>query len=707
MLTEALKCAGVGWRVLPVKGKVPLVKNWPTLATTEEDTIRQWWTQFPAANIGLATGKESDLFVLDVDPAKGGDESLRTLEAQHGALPQTIEVLTGGGGRHCYFTHSNLPIGNSASALGPGLDIRTDGGQVVAPPSLHPVTGRAYEWDAAHHPADVPLAAVPAWLLAHLTAATAPGALFVAPEKICDGARNTTLYKTGRSLKAKGLSREAMAAALRAENTTKCAPPLASGELDDLIDHAWAQADRPEFAAISPAPVTDARPDDRPDTIGDPGLTKTLADEIQRTDYFARDIGGHLYAFVGGTYRPTGEERITQRVKAILVEHGDSKRWSSHRAREVLEFIRVDAPRLWDRPPKTVLNLANGLLDLDTHTLRLHSADHLTAVQLPVTYDPTATCPLWDSFIARVLPNDGHTLPYELVAASMRGEVSDQQAALLVGPGENGKSTLLEAIVAFLGRENVACLALQRLELDKFSVVRLLDKLANICADLPSEHLTGTSTFKALTGGDRLTAERKFQGSFDFTPFARLIFSANHYPQSRDNSQAFFRRWLVVPFEAVIAPHERISNLASRLADQRELSGALNRVLAVLPHMSQRGGFSQSETTQAALMEFREMTDPLAAWLDRCTVMNPEGQVTRKDLTIVYNAASEAAGRPPMTSKAFCAAVRRLRPTIQDKQRKVGGEMKDVFLGLTLRVPSTTPTAPDGLFPEEVVHDDH
>jgi putative DNA primase/helicase len=444
-----------------------------------------------------------------------------------------------------------------------------------------------------------------------------------------------------------------------------------------------------QAATTPPGPPS---PEPEPAPHADTGLVKELADIILATDHFARDAGGQLYVFTGGAYRPNGDEWIARRVKSILVANDDTKRWSSHRAREVLEFIRVDASLLWDHPPADGLNLLNGLLDLPSRTLRPHVPEYLSPVQLPVAYDPTASCPLWESFIARVLPDDAQTFPYELAAASMRGEVSDQKAVLLVGSGENGKSTLLAALVEFLGRENVASVPLQRLEIDKFSVVRMLGKLANICADLPSDHLTSTSTFKALTGGDRLTAERKFQGSFEFTPFARLLFSTNHYPQSKDSSQAFFRRWLVVPFDAVIDSHERIPNLAARLAESHELSGVLNQALSVLPTMTARGGFSQSETTRAAMMEFREMTDPLAAWLDRFTVLSPEGMVSRKDLAISYNAAADLAGRPLMTAKAFCAAVRRLRPTIKDGQRKVGGEVKDMFLGLGLAAhpPSTT-----------------
>jgi P4 family phage/plasmid primase-like protien len=606
--------------------------------------------------------------VLDVDPDKGGDDSLRKLETQYGSLPVTAEVITGGGGHHYYFQHPGISLGNSAGKLGPGLDIRTDGGQVVAPPSVHPMTGRTYEWEGAHHPDDIPPAPVPSWLLDKLATKCEGTVSTKSGETILEGQRNDALAREAGKLRRIGLNGTVLEAALLAINRTRCTPPLPDDEVRGIAD------------SVGRYPTGD----DHGGTQADQGLIKELTDEILATEHFARDAGGQLYVFECGAYRPHGEASIAQRVKAILLANGDSKKWSSHRAREVHEFIRVDAPFLWERPPVDTLNLLNGLLDLPTRALKLHTPEQLSLVQLPVTYDPTATCPRWESFIARVLPDDCRTLPYELVAASMRGDVSDQQAVLLVGSGENGKSTLLDAIVSFLGRENVASLALQRLELDKFSVVRLLGKLANICADLPSDHLTSTSTFKALTGGDRLTGERKFQGSFEVAPFARLLFSTNFYPQSKDSSQAFFRRWLVVPFDTVIEPHERTLDLAARLAGPHELSGVLNQALSVLPAITSRGGFSQSETTRAAMMEFREMTDPLAAWLDRFTALTPDRMVTKKDLLIAYNGVAEVSGRPPMSPKAFYGGVKRLRPTIREAQRTVRGGVQWVFLGLEL-----------------------
>lgn len=436
---------------------------------------------------------------------------------------------------------------------------------------------------------------------------------------------------------------------------------------------------------------------------GDKGLVKSLADEILRTEHFARDAGGLLYVFTDGCYRPHGEKRIARQVKRLLELNNDTARWSSHKAREVAEYLRVDAPDLWERPPSNVLNLSNGLLEMMTGTLGPHSPHHLSPVQLPIAFDQSATCPQWDSFTARMLPPDCQTLPFEVVASAMRGEIGDQTTVLFVGPGENGKSTLLEGVISSLGRDNVSTLALQRLEADKFAVVRLLGKLANVCADLPSEALAGTSTLKALTGGDRMTAERKFQSSFEFSPFARLIFSTNHYPTSKDSSHAFFRRWLVIPFDAVLDPREKIQNLAARMATSGELSGVLNRALAVLPGMGQRGGFTRSESTQEALMEFRQMTDPLAAWLDRFTVLRTDGVVSKKDLAISYNAASFKANRPPMSPKAFCAAVRRLRPTLTEGQRTLSGDVKDCFLGLAFTSLTPSPSADSahsGHFPQ-------
>jgi hypothetical protein len=142
-------------------GKHPRLKAWQHKATTDPNTIQDWCKKWPGSNIGIATGK--GLIVLDVDVDAGGCESLQELEHKHGELPRTPLVRTGSGGWHYYFrVPDGLHVNNSGGKIAPGLDVRGDGGQVVAPPSKH-YSGQRYDW--MRHPSVVDLADCPQWLL--------------------------------------------------------------------------------------------------------------------------------------------------------------------------------------------------------------------------------------------------------------------------------------------------------------------------------------------------------------------------------------------------------------------------------------------------------------------------------------------------------------------------------------------------------------
>ncbi|MGW6785389.1 bifunctional DNA primase/polymerase [Streptomyces sp. NPDC054987] len=190
-----------GWRVLPLHhvedgrcscgnpkedpnhdyrqgGKHPVHAAWQDNATTDQKQIAAWWAQRPNANIGIATGEASGIFVLDVDPDSGGFDSLAALQKQHGDLPETRRHQTGSGGLHFLFRWPGFNPRNSAGKLGAGLDIRADGGQVVAPPSVS--AKGPYAPGGGPEPVDAP-----EWLLALLRPAlprpAPPPGSFVAP----------------------------------------------------------------------------------------------------------------------------------------------------------------------------------------------------------------------------------------------------------------------------------------------------------------------------------------------------------------------------------------------------------------------------------------------------------------------------------------------------------------------------------------------
>ena len=144
-------------RAIPLTGKRPPMVGWRTWDATRE-SIREWWTAHPDANVGIRCG--SGLAVLDVDPRHGGDAALTELEGMHGTLPVTPTVATGGDGWHFYF---KAPKGLPSRTIAPGLELKAEGRQVVAPPSIHPETGREYVWTRPLVESD--MAVLPGWLM--------------------------------------------------------------------------------------------------------------------------------------------------------------------------------------------------------------------------------------------------------------------------------------------------------------------------------------------------------------------------------------------------------------------------------------------------------------------------------------------------------------------------------------------------------------
>jgi hypothetical protein len=247
-LDAALSYAARGWAVFPCHtptatgcscrqdcgrvGKHPRTKNGLGNATTEEATIRRWWKQWPTANVAIRTGAASGLAVLDEDSYKGGDASRVDLEHSYAPLPETVQQLTGGGGAQYLFAHPGTPVKNGVETLGVGLDIRGDGGYIIAPPSLH-ASGERYAWELTHLPEETPLAPMPPWLLA-LCQETTRRDVVDAGAAIPDHHRNNTLFKLGSAVRARGFSHAAILGALQAINTTQCQPPLETAEVETI-----------------------------------------------------------------------------------------------------------------------------------------------------------------------------------------------------------------------------------------------------------------------------------------------------------------------------------------------------------------------------------------------------------------------------------------------------------------------------------------
>lgn len=243
ILESALKYAARGWAVFPVsKDKNPLVKNGFKDATTDAQTIREWFTHYTGANIGIATGQVSGgLVVIDVDidedNGKFGNESLEDYCDQNGLFfSDTLSATTGRGGKHYYF-HSSEPFGCKVGAL-KDVDIRGDGGYVIAPPSIHK-NGMPYKWDdedeeivSVQEDSDVE------FFLHEMFKKYSheEKEKFEIPSEVVSGSRNESLFKFAASQQAKGLDDETIRCLIIGYNQKNCKPPLEDEEVNKILD---------------------------------------------------------------------------------------------------------------------------------------------------------------------------------------------------------------------------------------------------------------------------------------------------------------------------------------------------------------------------------------------------------------------------------------------------------------------------------------
>jgi hypothetical protein len=228
-----------GWSVIAIepRGKRPRVPwtafqhRLPTQAELDE-----WFRRWPDANVGIVTGGISGLVVVDVDPRHGGDRSLQERERACGRIPTTVEAATGGGGRHLYFAHPGGTVGNRVG-LAPGIDLRGDGGCVVAPPSMHS-SGRRYAWVDGRAPGRCPLAPAPVWIAtpAARSGHTPRHWRELVRDGVPEGQRNASLASLAGHLLWHGLDPAVVLELLLAWNRQRCRPPLPDDEVAAVVE---------------------------------------------------------------------------------------------------------------------------------------------------------------------------------------------------------------------------------------------------------------------------------------------------------------------------------------------------------------------------------------------------------------------------------------------------------------------------------------
>jgi putative DNA primase/helicase len=700
MLDAALDYYARGWSIIPVgANKRPLV-NWKQYQQhrVEIAPLREWFDCVPSPNIAIVTGAVSNIVVLDVDAKSGGLTSLERLQEQHGRLPDTVAVSTGGGGRHIYFTHPGKEVPSSAGKLGPGLDVRGDGGYVVAPPSKHE-SGQMYEWEGIPQAALQPLPDWLLWLLVDTLKQTSR--LPHKPGTIPEGARNQTLTSLAGTMRRRTFGYEAILQALLAENQERCEPPLQDEEVERIAR---------SVARYEPAPEDCATDDPGRERYTDMANATRLADEAAGHIAHVEEMKDKWYVYDGARLNLMAKTAVIPFVKAVarrLYEEAaelnedaqrkqqdiaqnagnlakgilDAKSGEIEAIKERADRRRAGAMRLESRDgcyaaielakaePRlhvelnqidahpTWLNTPTGTIDLLTGEMWGHRfGDYLTRVTT-AAYDPVARCPSWEAFLADVIPSqDVRSFIQRSVGLTLTDISSEQCLWFLYGLGRNGKTTFLNAIRSVLG-DYAAAVPASTLMVkshgdDKRNDVARLRGARFVAANEAEDgQQMAEALIKQLTGEDPITVRFLYAEFFEFKPTFKIFLAANHKPAIRGQDIAMWRRIHVVPFTQTIPLDKVDKGLPSALA--AEASGILNWAIAGFKAW-QSGGLRPPHEVSEATEAYKDESDPLGEFFDEYTVKDPDGSVLARNLYAAYKAWTDSNGvRFPMTQQTL------------------------------------------------------
>lgn len=368
-----------------------------------------------------------------------------------------------------------------------------------------------------------------------------------------------------------------------------------------------------------------------------------------------------LYRYEEGWYQPNGEEWVRAKLVELL-----GKRWSAKAASEAITYI-IDSSRVSSASLNNhegLVNTKGGMIDINTGAIKLHSPKYLSLHQIPVQYDPQADPTEIDRFVGAILPADAVPVFWEYLGSCFLQSIYWPKAYLcLVGPGNTGKSKLLEWCYQFLGGDrNCAAFSLQALSDNRFTMGYLYGKIANVFTELDETEAKSVGQIKALTGDDVVTGEKKGKAPFHYKNTARLMFSANHYPSVRAPDNPFFERSYIIPcvkrFHNRPKEGERLADkdIVSKLSTPEHFSAGLNRALEGLKRLLAQNGLSTSPSIEAAQQEFRITADTVAGFLGACAYQ-PGYLISKQEMYQHYRNACELARRTPFSADKFFKRV--------------------------------------------------
>ena len=395
-----------------------------------------------------------------------------------------------------------------------------------------------------------------------------------------------------------------------------------------------------------------------------------------------------VYQADKGIWVPRGEELIEE-----IVTRSMSEFFRSRIVSEVVRKIRNDTRDecvILGRMTSSRIVMANGVFDMDTNKFSPDFApDDYQLVALAYDYDAKADCPRFRQFLNEVCPDEDDQMALvEFMGYCLMHHHRYHTFIVLVGSGENGKSKLLGALKAMLGVKNVTGISLQHLAHDRFMAARLVDKLANICPDIPDQPIKYTGIIKALTGEDLITVQHKHQKSFELENHAKLLFSANQIPAVGDTTDAWFRRVRIIEFpnSFKVGNKKRDPDIGEKLAT--ELQGIFNLAVEGWQRMEKQGGLTGARSTEENRQDYLKRSNPMQYFIHRYCRPDPEARATVAAVYDCYRRVSISLGKVPITKSWFSIRLLEMVDYVEARQAKIDGKNTRIYAGLHIDLDS-------------------
>jgi putative DNA primase/helicase len=641
-----------GFNVFPLKhqSKNPAVPSWKEYQTKPFDG-----KFLEGQNLAVICGKISGVIVIDID-----DKTLinEILVDSHGSPTydkwkgRTLIVETDRG-IHIYVRPKDgkyPPTAKLTDAQGRGIDIKGEGGYVVAPPSIHPNGSKYQVVSYKRTIAEIDVTGFIEDLKTHggFSGGLKKGKLADVMEgSISEGGRNDSAYIMARFLlnPTEGANdKDEAKRKLKEWNKTNL-PPLEDSEIDTIFESAQniPFEERPaEFNKNSFKRNYVAR-----------HITVTLHPKTLRENE-------EIYVYKNGLYIEGGETHIREMLHRLY--YGVPR----NEVNEVLATVRATTyvtNRDFDTHAEIIhcknclVNVKNMKVFDQTHTL-------LTRNQLNTVYNPNAKCPQILKFLSEVMPDpsDLKTL-IELMSSILLYKLKLEKAIVFVGDQANGKSTLIELLVDLLGEDNISNVSLQRLAVSQFSTSNMIGKILNAYGDLDVDSIEQTGMIKQIISHDHIMVEKKNKNAFSTRIPIRLLYSANRLPELPNADEAIFRRFWVIKWTIVIPPEKRDLKLLEKLTSPEEKSGFLNILLKNAHQLLHNNfQFTHPQHLEETKQRWREKSDSVSSWVEYEIAVNPDYKINSQDLYGYYKNWCIEAKLMPTSDRAFFTKLEGLGP---------------------------------------------